>query len=317
MRPILLLLSVAGRSAAFRAVPHAPGNAKRASVVPSTPLCATLTPPAPAAALLFSGGLAVNAARAASRGCWQSAAVGASLACLAQLDLRPTMRRQLADSQSALDAITATDMATMKQWRTRAGPKQVWKWANLVRGKVAGEVIGLAVALRAPCSGACIVLLSHCLFWRLGAASACVDAAARPAPLPPPLARMIATADAVVLTFAALAMLGPTAASRSCGAALFSAATASVSAEAASKAVGRRRKASAGSSAASSVALEDLPDISIKGGRSGRPEMLEGASPSNEAKQAAAAPADPQPSTSASTTTTTTSTPDTPAKPHL
>ena len=120
----------------------------------------------------------------------------------------------------------------------------VERWARLVRGKVLGELLGLAIAVRAPCSGASLVLLSHLGFWGLGAANARVDAAAGPAPLPPPLAKVIATADAVVLSFAALGVLGPTSGLRAAGSVLFAVAAAAVSAEAVKKAAVARRGAS-------------------------------------------------------------------------
>ena len=185
--------------------------------------------------------------------------------------LRPTAVRQLAESQSALGAVVASDVASRKTWRRRAGPKAVKRWARLVRGKVVGELLGLSIAaMIAPCVGAIVVQLFHLAFWRLGAASARVDAAAEPAPLPPKLARTIATADALVLFFAALGAFGRNAAARGTGAALFGSATLLVSADAVLKARARRRAAAP---AARCFRLEDLPSIGVKGRGSNAPQM--------------------------------------------
>ena len=112
-----------------------------------------------------------------------------------------------------------------------------------MRGKVAGELVGLAVALRRPAQGACVVILSHLLFWLGGAARACVAPDGSAAPVPGPVARMIATADAVVLSLAALAAFGSTARLRAVGAAGFGVAAACVCAEQVPKAMRRRCQA--------------------------------------------------------------------------
>ena len=198
--------------------------------------------------------------------------------------------RQLAESQSALGAVVASDVASRKTWRRRAGPKAVKRWARLVRGKVAGELLGLSIAaMIAPCVGAIVVQLFHLAFWRLGAASARVDAAAEPAPLPPKLARTIATADALVLFFAALGAFGHNAAARGTGAALFGSAALLVSADAVLKARARRRPAAP---AARFFRLEDLPPIGVKGRGSNAPQMSTAIRPATATRAAVAAPVD-------------------------
>ena len=157
------------------------------------------------------------------------------LTSLTLLDFRPTAVRQLAEVDSALAAITVTSMPRKKRWMRRAGASRVARWALLVRSKVVGEMIGLAIAIRAPCTGAAFVLFSHLCFWHFGAASLRVDAAAEPAPVPPQLAKMISSADAIVMAFAFVGACGPTSALRSLGAGLFAAAAAFVSAEAVPK----------------------------------------------------------------------------------
>jgi hypothetical protein len=209
----------------------------------------------------------LKAVRSAS---WQSAAVRAGLVSLTLLDFMPTAKRQLRDSQAALVVVADGSEQSV------ASAPRVNTWAKLVRGKVLGELLGLSVALRAPCSGACVVLLSHLLFWRCGAARTRVDAAALPAELPASVAKMISTADAVVLAFAALGALGPTPVLQSAGAALFSVAAAAVSAEAISKAVGRRRAALATPSA---VAPTDEAPSTAQGVRARPPKMVEGTAP--------------------------------------
>ena len=194
---------------------------------------------------------------------WPAAAVRAGLASLTLVDFRPTAQIQLREAQAAIDAAASSDLAGRKQWRERSGPAAVARWAQLVRGKVLGEVLGLSVAVRAPCLGACLLLLSHVAFWLAGAARLRVDKTAKPAPLPAPLARMILTADAVVLAFSALGAFGPTPLLRSAGAGLFAAAAAFVSAEQIPKILKRRRDSDA--AAITPPTLEDLPDISVKG----------------------------------------------------
>ena len=194
------------------------GFSADASLAASAPL-------ASAAQLLLSAGLVTSAARASS---WQAAAVRAGLASLTLLDFRPTAERQLGDLRGAL----------------AASPAAAKRWALLVRAKVLGELAGLSVAIRAPCVGACIVLLAHLLFWKFDAAAARVDASGEPAPLPPNLARVIATADAAVFACAALGAFGPTPLARSAGAALFATSAAAVAAEQVPKALARRRTSS-------------------------------------------------------------------------
>ena len=237
--------------------------------------------PIPSAALVLSCGLFAAAARSSTM---SAAAVRVGLASLTLADFCPTAARQLADAQSALDAIAASDAASKKRWRRRAGPSVVVRWANLVRAKVLGELLGLTIALRAPCAGASLVLLSHLLFWRLGAASARVDALAEPAPVPPQLARVISTADAVVLAFAALGVLGPTPKLRAIGAWLFSAAAALVSAEQIPKAIARRRAAAAADDVPATIlAPDELPELTVKAtGRTQPPKMLASAAPATE-----------------------------------
>lgn len=280
---VLLLLSSEGARAlvaqARFPIARSPPNARAAIPL----LKVDVAPSASAAALILSGALVATAATSTT---WPAATVRAGLASLTLLDLRPTADRQLAESQNALAAVEASDVVSRKTWRRRAGPKAVKHWARLVRGKVAGELLGLSIAaMIAPCIGACVVLLSHLAFWRLGAAGARVDAAAEPAPLPPKLVRTIATADAFVLSFAALGAFGHNAAARGTGAALFGAAAFFVSAEAIPKALARRRAAAP---AAPLFRLEDLPPIGIKGRGSNAPQMSTTTHPATATRAAVA-----------------------------
>ena len=280
---MLLLLSTEGAralvaQARFPVARCTPPNARAA-----TPLLKLdVAPSASAAALIVAGALVVSAATSTT---WPSATVRAGLASLTLLDLRPTAERQLAESQSALAAVEASDVASRKTWRRRAGPAAVKHWARLVRGKAAGELLGLSIAaIIAPCIGACVVLLSHLAFWRLGAAGARIDAAAEPAPLPLKLVRAIVTADAFVLSFAALGAFGHNAAARGTGAALFGTAALFVSAEAIPKARARRRTAAP----AAPFRVEDLPPIGIKGRSSNTPQMSTTANPATATRAAVA-----------------------------
>ena len=179
--------------------------------------------PASATATILSGALLVRAAQAPT---WPFAAVQTGLASLTLLDFRPTARTQLASAHAALAAASASENTDF--------PAAV-KWAALVRAKVIGEMAGLTLALRAPCVGACLLLLSHLLFWACGAASARVDATGAPSPLPPELAKIIATADGVVLGFAALGAFGPTRGAQRLGATLFCVAATALSVESLAK----------------------------------------------------------------------------------
>lgn len=182
---------------------------------------------------MLSGALLIGAAQSPAL---PSAAVRIALASLTLLDFRPTADRQLADARAALAASSQKSNFTSSDFS--AGLMAI-KWNRLVRGKVIGELAGLALALRAPCTGACLVLLSHQLFWLCGAASTRVDATGAPSPVPPQLAKVIATADAAVLCFAALGAFGPTRAAQTVGALLFSAAAAMLSVESLSKTLKR------------------------------------------------------------------------------
>eukprot|EP00966_Prymnesium_polylepis_P004320 98937-Prymnesium_polylepis.1 len=181
-------------------------------------LCKTL-PDAPAvssAAALFAAGALLS--RALVEPAWPRSSVRVGLAALTLADFRPTARKQLAESQAALAA-------------RGDGAGAAFRWAFLVRAKVLGELAGLAIALRAACVGACVVLASHLLFWLCGAAAARVDDKGKPAPLPPPVARIIATADAVVLALASLGAFGATTHLRAMGSAGFTIAALIVCAE--------------------------------------------------------------------------------------
>ena len=75
-----------------------------------------------------------------------------------------------------------------------------------VRGRLAGDAIGLGCMLSGRASvGASVLLGSHALCWILGVASKRVNQRAEPAPLSPPLARII---GAVSATLAATAAIG-------------------------------------------------------------------------------------------------------------
>jgi hypothetical protein len=111
---------------------------------------------------MLSGALLFGAAQSPAL---PSAAVRIALASLTLLDFRPTADRQLADARSALAASSQKSNFTSSDFS--AGLMAI-KWNRLVRGKVIGELAGLALALRAPCTGACLVLLSHQLFWFCG-----------------------------------------------------------------------------------------------------------------------------------------------------
>ena len=201
--------------------------------VPARTCAPCMTGPAETTAAMLSGALLFGAAQSPAL---PSAAVRIALASLTLLDFRPTADRQLADARSALAASSQKSNFTSSDFS--AGLMAI-KWNRLVRGKVIGELAGLALALRAPCTGACLVLLSHQLFWFCGAASTRVDATGAPSPVPPQLAKVIATADAAVLCFAALGAFGPTRAAQTVGALLFSAAAAVLSVESLSKTLKR------------------------------------------------------------------------------
>lgn len=79
--------------------------------------------------------------------------------------------------------------------------------------------------------GASVILASHILFWLGGAAAARVDSQGKPSPLPPPVARMILTADAVVCGAAVFGWAAPSHLARCAGTAAYAAAVSFVSLE--------------------------------------------------------------------------------------
>lgn len=246
----------------------------------------------PSAQVALSGALCFLAIRATS---WQPASVRFGLALLSIVDFGPTARRQLSEADSAVQ-LTLAERTAARSDRRRPGRHVAHalriteaeqaahaseRWQQLVRAKVFGEIAGLLVALRRPCAGASLLLSSHLGFWALGAARARVDAAGRAAPLPPPLVKVIATADAVVLLCALLGSLGPNPALRSAGSALFSAAALLVCLEQVPKWLKRRRAVATASAPPASgglLTVEDLPDVSVKSSPASRfprsPQML-------------------------------------------
>ena len=81
-------------------------------------------------------------------------------------------------------------------------------WALYVRGRLAGDAIGLGCMLSGrACVGASILLATHALCWMFGVAGRRVDKRAEPAPLSPPLAKIIGTLSATLAAMAALGAL--------------------------------------------------------------------------------------------------------------
>ena len=80
------------------------------------------------------------------------------------------------------------------------------RWAALVRFRIAIDALGVWLMLRRWCvahaAGAAVILAGHAMFWSAGGASTRVDRFGNPAPLSPPLVRIIATAG-VTLALAA------------------------------------------------------------------------------------------------------------------
>ena len=264
---LALALCALSGAAAFRvalssgvirpAMNHARNHGPLMSVGMPVPVPVVMPKVASATGHVLSGALVVSAALSSG---WPAGAVRAGLASLTILDFRPTAFKQLSECQSAFAMLEATDMASRKRWRSRAGRSQVESWARLVSAKAMGECLGLCIALVAPCIGASVVLSSHLFFWKLGAADLRVDASAEPAPVPAQVARVISTADTVVLAFAALGVLGPTSALRKAGAALFAAAAAFVSAEQIPKLL----RSLAARRAATGPEPEELPELTVK-----------------------------------------------------
>lgn len=140
---------------------------------------------------------------------------------LTLVDFAPTASRQLAESAAAL--------------RFTNGAVGL-RWAILVRAKIAGEFLGLAmmwwpsfstrVSLtwwpRWPtCFGASFLLASHMLFWIFGAAAARVDSQGKPAPLPALVARIVLGADTVVFGAALTGWSAPSPLGRTVGTAAY------------------------------------------------------------------------------------------------
>lgn len=92
------------------------------------------------------------------------------------------------------------------------------RWALFVRSRIAADVAGVCVALRgAPCLGAALMLAGRSLCWLCGAAAARVDEEARPAPISPPLARIVGGTAAALAAAALLGALAPAGRGRALG----------------------------------------------------------------------------------------------------
>ncbi|CAE7465706.1 PAO [Symbiodinium sp. CCMP2592] len=136
----------------------------------------------------------VAALWSARRSCMDAVARCATV-LVTLLDFAPTAASQIAESAAA--------------WKINPTAR---RWAVLVRLKVLGELCGLVLVCNGrwpACYGASVMILSHVLFWLCGAASARVDAAGKPAPVPTPVSRMILTADVAVLAAAVAGCAAP------------------------------------------------------------------------------------------------------------
>jgi hypothetical protein len=71
------------------------------------------------------------------------------------------------------------------------------------------KVFGFAITLQWACLGVTSILLSHVLFWILGAGSTHVDADGNLMPVPAPVVRMFCGTDIVIAVTALVGALGP------------------------------------------------------------------------------------------------------------
>lgn len=214
--------AAAGTTRQHARPPRAPGLKASLSQVPETGvphrgLIAGLSPSAPwiRGAYVF----VCLALLLSPRRTWVEAFARSATVAVALADFAPTAAQQITESAAALRCSAGT-----------AGTR----WAVLVRLKVLGEFLGLAMMCYRgwrTCVGASVVLASHTLFWLAGAAAARVDACARPAPLPRHVARVILIADAVVCGAAVAGWAAPAHWARCAGAAAYAAAVSCVSLE--------------------------------------------------------------------------------------
>ena len=91
-------------------------------------------------------------------------------------------------------------------------------WSTLVRLRIAADAAGTLAMLRgSACLGAGLLMAAHAALWARGAASLRVDRWAKPAPLSPPLARIIGAATATLALAATTGALGRSALLRAAG----------------------------------------------------------------------------------------------------
>ena len=184
-------------------------------------------PPLRQAYSIAASTLCIAALRAVPGAATSEKAVFGSTALALCTDLGPSAARDLARSDSAsavaIDgliaasprAILVDNFATPleeanEEERLAASTRlaAAHRFALLVRGRIVGDSLGVLLMLRPGRAslGAALIMASHAIFWICGGAAARVDAeTAAPAPLSPPLAKLVC---AVVIALSAAAACG-------------------------------------------------------------------------------------------------------------
>ena len=107
----------------------------------------------------------------------------------------------------AKDNVAIARRDDFRMWLKRCN-----QWSALVRFRVVADGAGLLLMLKGPPAraglGAALILTGHTLFWFSGAAAARLRADATPAPLSPPLVRLIGGTTASLASLATVAALG-------------------------------------------------------------------------------------------------------------
>lgn len=168
-----------------------------------------------------AGGVAVSALN--TRGA--QAAMLASTALAMMVDFGPVAVRDLSRCHTATNtAVNAlidasptavlvnnfvqnlgADKRALDRERASARLAAAHRWGLLVHLRAAGDVVGVLLILSGRTAlGSAALLSAHALFWANGAAGARVDSRAEPAPLSPPLARIIGATAAVLAALATL-----------------------------------------------------------------------------------------------------------------
>ena len=206
-RALVASLIVAVAAALRPPTPLAVARRSWARRAPAAVSC-SLSSKVPSRALprIYLGAAAACAWRAARAPTRAEAAVCATTALLAAVDLGPTAETQVVSSRLAM---RITEPETSGAAAVKRSAAEAWRGA--VRLKIGGQLAGLFTLAVGGFvyRGAALALAANCAFWAVGAGANRHDATGARTPVPPGLVRVIASIDVAVAAAAYYASVSP------------------------------------------------------------------------------------------------------------